>query len=206
MKKTLIATTLRIIPKTLQNKALCKALNYALAKENLSALQDQIIKLNVNDLKRSWFVTYDGIAFIPTKKRKTTLEIKTKFNTAMQLGNKDVIINALQQGDIELIGEGELVEATHGYLSRLDSDRLDNISSHLFSFLNIKTKPRLDINSVQLNDLKNNADVDFIRDEALKIEKTDLKKALSLMTLAHQARPNGPFIKQKVAEYQNKLN
>jgi predicted lipid carrier protein YhbT len=83
MKKTLIATTLRIIPKTLQNKALCKALNYALAKEDLSALQEQIIKLNVNDLKRSWFVTYDGTFFIPTKKRKTTLELKTKFNTAI---------------------------------------------------------------------------------------------------------------------------
>jgi hypothetical protein len=127
-------------------------------------------------------VTYDGTAFIPTKKRKTTLELKTKFNTAMQLGNKDIIIDALQQGDIELIWDAELVETTHGYLSHLYSDRLDNISSRLFSFINIKTKTRFDINSVQLSGLKNNADVNFIRDEALKLEKTNLKKALYLMT------------------------
>jgi hypothetical protein len=72
----------------------------------------------------------------------------------MQLGNKDIIIDALLQGDIELIGDAELVETTHGYLSHLYSDRLDNISSRLFSFLNIKTKPRFDINRVQLSDFK----------------------------------------------------
>jgi len=205
MKKTLIATTLRVIPKTLQNKAVCKALNYTLAQEELGALQDQIIKLNVNDLKRSWFVTYDGSTFIPTKKRKTTLELKTRFKTAMQLGNKDAILDALKQGDIEMIGDDTLVAVTHGYLTNLNSERLDNISSHLFSFLNIKVKPRFDINRVELSDLKSNADVDFIRDEAIKLEETDLRKALSLMMLAHQARPNGPFIKQKVNEYQGKL-
>jgi hypothetical protein len=95
----------------------------------------------------------------------------------------------------------------HQHLHSLDEYRLDNLSYYLFSFLNIKSKktPRLDIEKVQLSDLQNKLDINFIRDEALRLEKSDLKKALFLMELSHQARPNRVFIKQKVAEYQSRL-
>ena len=205
MKKTIIATTLKFIPKSLQNKALCKALNY-ICLADLSVFHGQVIKLNVSDLKRSWFVTCNDEGFTATKKRKVNLEIKTKFNTAMKLGNKSSILDALKEGDIQLNGEPHLVEYTDHYLHQLDERRLASLSAHLFSFLKIKVKPRLNIDHVQIDDLKSELDIDFIRDEAFKLEKTDLKKALSLMELAHQARPKGPFITKKVAEYQTILN
>ena len=46
--------------------------------------------------------------------------------------------------------------------------------------------------------------VDALRDLALKIESTDLETAKELMLMAHLARPNGPFIKQKLDEYNKK--
>ena len=47
---------------------------------------------------------------------------------------------------------------------------------------------------------------DIFRNAALKIEKEDLKLAFELMNLAHEIRPAGPIIKQKLDEYREKLN
>lgn len=43
--------------------------------------------------------------------------------------------------------------------------------------------------------------VDIFRDAALALEKDHLEKAYELMNLAHQMRPDGPFIKTKRDEY-----
>ena len=47
---------------------------------------------------------------------------------------------------------------------------------------------------------------DIFRNAALKIEKEDLKLAFELMNLAHEIRPAGTMIKQKLDEYREKLN
>lgn len=47
--------------------------------------------------------------------------------------------------------------------------------------------------------------IDAIRDGALSIENHDLNKAYLLMKYANALRPTGPFIKQKLLEYETKL-
>ena len=210
MKKTLITTSLRLIPKTLQNKALCKALNYLFLSAPLGNLKGQVVKLNVTDIKKSWFVSYGDAGFEATKLRKVSAEIKTKLNVAMSLNDKQVIINALKNDELQVTGEPNLAEAITNSLYSLDEKRLESISNHLFSFFNIKNKqpqkaPRLDIHNIKDSDLTDPLNVDFIRDEAIKLENTDLKKALSLMLLAQQARPHGKVINNKVKTYQAKL-
>lgn len=203
MKKIIISATLKLIPKTFQNKALCKALNYICVEHDLDLLHKQTIKLNVSDLKKSWFVTYDESGFKATKSRKLDVEIKTKLNTAMNLQRKALILDAVKRGDIQFKGKASLIDSVNNLLCQLNEIRLANVSAHLFAFLKTESSQaaRLDIHNVQLSDLASSLDVDFIRDEALKLEMTDLEKAFSLMLLAHQARPNGPFIAKKVEEY-----
>ncbi len=46
----------------------------------------------------------------------------------------------------------------------------------------------------------------FLRGQALKLEKTNLELALVLMKQAHRLRPAGPFIKKKIAEYEHALD
>ena len=208
MKKTIITAALKITPKKLQNKALCKALNYLFSQVNFNSFQGATIKFNISDLRKNWSVVYDGNVFKATKPRKVDLEIKTQFNIAINLNNKAVILDALVKEDIQLIGEPSLIDDFTQSVYRLDDRRVADLYTNMFSFFKIKSKqpPRLDIEKVQLSDLKNSIDIDFIRDEALKLEKVDLKKALSLMMLAHQARPNGPLIAAKIQQYQKNLN
>jgi predicted lipid carrier protein YhbT len=96
MKKIIITTSLKIIPKNLQNKALCKALNYLFSTVEMTEVKDSIIKLNISDIKKSWFVTYGENGFEAVKLRKVNLEIKTKLNIAMAFDNKIVITDALK--------------------------------------------------------------------------------------------------------------
>ena len=208
MKKTIIATTLKLIPKAFQYKALCKALNYICVEQDLSQFSDQIIKLTISDINISWLVTCDKNRFKLTKNRNVNLEIVIDLNTAMNLQRKTIVMQAVNRESIQFKGELNLVNQAKYLLCQIDEKRLVSLSSHLFSFLKIKSfqPARIDINTVQLNDLKSELDIDFIRDEAVRLEKVDLEKALSLMLLAHRARPSGPFISKKIAEYREALN
>ena len=59
--------------------------------------------------------------------------------------------------------------------------------------------------SVKINHSLMDKDANDLRDMAFKIEKGEalsMEDALTLMRLAHRARPNGSVIKKKVAEYE----
>lgn len=47
--------------------------------------------------------------------------------------------------------------------------------------------------------------VNLIREAAILLEKTNLQMAHDLMALAHENRPHGPVIKEKLDEYRSKL-
>lgn len=80
------------------------------------------------------------------------------------------------------------------------------ILSRAASFLGKDMPKLLDLKNISFDDIKTPEHVDFLRDEAVKIENEDLEKALQLMSLAHRARPQGPFIKKKLAEYEKALS
>ncbi len=75
------------------------------------------------------------------------------------------------------------------------------------NLLNIReiVSPVLDINNVEFEDVQYPFDVDFLRDEAFRLKSKDLALAFKLMSLAYQARPNGPLIKAKFEEYKQLL-
>jgi hypothetical protein len=92
------------------------------------------------------------------------------------------LVSDLYSGDLEL------------YHQRCNASNLLNIREVV--------SPVLDIHNVEYADIKYPFDVDFLMDEALRLESTDLFLANNLMSLALQARPNGPLIKAKLEEYE----
>lgn len=208
MKKIIISTALKLMPRNLQSKAICKALNYLSEDYNLTLLESQVIKLNVSDLKRSWFFIYEANSFKTTRNRKANVEVIMRLEVVLNFQNKASIINALEQEKVKFKGEDSSINTISDCLYYVDEYRLINLSNRFFSLLKIKSShpPRLDIDTVSLEDLKNSLDIDFIRNEAVKLEKVNLEKALSLMSLAYQARPGGLFIAEKVIEYKKALN
>jgi hypothetical protein len=92
------------------------------------------------------------------------------------------LVSDLYSGDLEL------------YHQRCNASNLLNIREVV--------SPVLDIHNVEYADIKYPFDVDFLRDEALRLESTDLFLANNLMSLALQARPNGPLMKAKLEEYE----
>lgn len=67
-----------------------------------------------------------------------------------------------------------------------------------------------EINMINLTDVKdqlyvNDKTIDFLRDESLRIEKSDPELALSLMSIARAFRPGGPLLKDKVLKLREQL-
>ncbi|MDB3936090.1 hypothetical protein N9383_05165 [Granulosicoccus sp.] len=94
--------------------------------------------------------------------------------------------------------------------SKIFNDAVDQICNQLIDIINdngFERKYRhIDFETVQLEDVKGDEDIDRLRDEALRVEKTDLKKSIRLMSIAQEARPDGPLIKAKLQEYLKLLN
>lgn len=70
----------------------------------------------------------------------------------------------------------------------------------------IKEKDRLDkIVEFKIKEEKNNNNkIEFFRNLAIKLEKTDLEASLNLMLMAKELRPNGPIINKKIKEYRER--
>jgi len=79
-------------------------------------------------------------------------------------------------------------------LSFIISNEFTNINIDLPSNKNIEVSKKLDPKEINL-----------LRDSAVKLESIDLEKATKLMSLAHKARPDGPFIIEKLKEYEIKV-
>jgi hypothetical protein len=91
------------------------------------------------------------------------------------------------------------------YQSEIDSLANVILSQIVYSEAKCLDKIQLNIDTVEFEDIKDSHDIDFLRDEAIRLENVDLEKALRLMELAHKARPDGPHIKNKLMEYRGRL-
>lgn len=84
-------------------------------------------------------------------------------------------------------------------ISFLIPDNLPHISSVNKSLSNLKMRMITKTSQDQ-------AVVNSLRDSAIALENIDLELSLQLMSLAHEMRPNGPFIKNKLNNYKAILN
>ena len=132
-----------------------------------------------------------------------------------------VLINSEENSDyikdkfgIDLSEDPAKFIYSDGDMSAINSNsfqsKVESMGEHILNLIvepddNFPENPRLNFDTVSFENIRDQHDIDFLRDEAIRIETYDLKKALKLMELAHKARPEGPFIKAKLMEYRAKL-
>ncbi|WP_417698543.1 hypothetical protein [Psychromonas sp.] len=207
MNKKILSAALTIMPKSIQAKAVAKGLNFLLPLAGDT--QQLCIQLELVDLKRSWQVekTVNGYTTSSKKRPAAEHDVVIKATLPVVLACKDSrrLRAAVNSGDIELLGCVNGKEQIAKQLLNISQQRLDTLVEQCYKFFKLKPQPRIDISSVTLSDIQLARDVDFIRDEAVRLEKNNLQEALRLMEIAHQARPNGPFIKRKLDEYRQAL-
>lgn len=212
MNKTLVKSALTFTTRSFQTKSICRAINY-LAKPYEDILNEgTVVKLNLYDLKRIWFIQLVGCEFKPTKSKLDDIEMRTDFSSLLQCRNGSDISRLLKNGNILILGDKHVCDKLGQMLLNIPQERIDTFFKKFKDFFTKKDKDVSalkitipDLENISLRDVKTNDDIDFIRDEALRIENTDIHTALRLMELAHQARPDGPFIKKKVFEYRAKV-
>ena len=103
------------------------------------------------------------------------------------------------------------VIARFEYLNESEVEKFKNILSGISlpevrAFIN-GTKEK---NMINLTDIKDqlyvdDKAIDYLRDEALRVEKSDPELALTLMSLALSFRPGGPLLKDKVLKLRERL-
>ncbi|MDR9826773.1 hypothetical protein RCJ22_14265 [Vibrio sp. FNV 38] len=207
MNKNLLNAALVLIPKKLQHKAVSKALNYLLPSQHWSFGTTRSVKIEVIDLKRQWFLALDktGFQLAPSKPLAADIIVRASLDAIIAAQSLPSLQQALLQNEIEVHAEDNDKASLNLALNSITQSKLDTLIEYCYAFLRMIPRPRIDINTVTLDDIKTVKDVAFIRDEAIKLEDKNLDQALHLMELAQQARPNGPYINQKVREYRASL-
>jgi len=207
MKKAVVKTALAVLPNSIQYKALCKALNYLLPYDTCPFKKGTVLKLNVFDIKKAWLVECGESGYVKSDFPVEDVELRASFETLVECKQKSYIETSLNDGSILILGEQHLIDEATKLLLNLTQAKLDSLMEYFLVFMKIKKAKKVESKSIiQLSDLKTEHDIDQVRDRAINLEHTDLKLACELMELAHKARPNGPFIKEKLDSYRAKLN
>lgn len=206
MNKKILNAALVLTPKKLQNKAVSKALNFLFVPGSAAFKEGVTLRLELVDLKRSWLVTTGGSGYQPAKSNlNADITVRAALDVVLAAQDRDRLHSFLRSGEIEVVADPQDKVLLESLLKGLTQAKLDALVARCYGFLKLKPKPRFDIKTVTLAEVKTARDVDWLRDEAVKLETSNLPDALRLMEIAHQARPSGPFIKRKVEEYRSVL-
>lgn len=226
MKKAILSTSLKLIPNVIQYKALTKALNYLFRDQpDMARFAGVIVSFKLTDARRVWTFSCDGREFSQYKKKKSKVNVTClmRSDIALALHSKEEVVRAITEGDILFEGEPSYIDNIIALLYGLEVNKVENLVDSLRSFLRLKPVVReqplfsdvlrkraanlgIDLATVTAEQVKTKETVDLVRDAAIVLEKSDLKEALRLMRLAKSARPTGPVICRKVAEYEQALS
>ncbi len=211
MNLKLLGAAIRIIPKRMQGRALVKALNYILTSQPINLVNNTKLRVAINDLNREWWFVFENETFSflsnsPSNGMSNDLAVSMSadIETILLLKDDEAIKYFINKEKLTFDGaqKGDLI----GMLKGIPQNKIDELIERGYGFLKLKRPPRLDINSVSISDVRTPKDVEFLRDEAIRLENDDLKKALALMEIAFKARPEGPLIRLKVKEYRAKVS
>ncbi len=102
--------------------------------------------------------------------------------------------------------EGSVIANGTIFPAFLDNSPILKIEAYKRSEQYLQEKCRVVEQNVRNRKYLSEKNIDSIRDGAVVIESMDIKLAYELMSIAHQARPGGPFIKKKLDEYKSLLD
>jgi hypothetical protein len=207
INKKILSAAVKIMPNRLQEKAICSALNLLFV--NRIALDSvKTVSVRITDLNKQWLINLTANGFCPLSSKVTPVndvQLSTDLATVFASQRRSKLINALKGEAILVTGNDQDKQTFLSAFEAITQPQIDNIVTRGYRFLRMKPPVRIDINEVVFEDVECQQDVDFIRNAAVDVEKTDLPKALRLMEIAHRARPEGPFIRDKVIEYRKLL-
>ncbi|MCT8985747.1 hypothetical protein [Shewanella phaeophyticola] len=199
------------MPNRLQDKAICSALNLLFVKK-ITLDADKTVSVSVNDLNKQWFMRLTAKGFTPLAQKvvgDNHIQLSTDLATIFAAQRRSQLINALEREAICVVANNQDKQAFLSAFEAITQPQIDNIVNRGYRFLRMTPPARIDINKVVFDDIECQQDVDFIRDHAVNIEKTDLPKALRLMEIAHKARPEGLLFVIKwlsIASYYSRNN
>lgn len=207
IKKRFLLAAITIVPKRIQQKALVKALSFVLPDTSiLTGVKG--LTLSIPDLNKSWTfgVSEDGFnSVVPSSLQGELIELTADSQTLFKCQRKSRLVTSLTDGSVVISASNEKKQQMLTLLASIEQHQLDALVNRCYSFLHIKSQPYLDVNTVTIEDVEHDEDIDYLRDEAIRLEDIDLKLALKVMRVAQQARPKGPLINSKVAQYEQQL-
>jgi hypothetical protein len=209
MNIKIIKAALKIIPNSLQQKAIASAFNVLFVHKAKLPTESKRIKITISEFNKSWFITLNNGVFSPLKAEKQSdvdICFSADVNTILSLQYKHKLTEALNTGKLSVIANSSNTQQFTDAIHSIQQPHIDHLVTQGYAFLRMNPYGHFKLHTVTIRDIKKPLDIDYLRDEALKLESNNLPLALKLMTLAHQARPEGPFITQKVQEYQLRLN
>ncbi len=207
MNNKILGAAIRLVPKKIQSRAIAKALNFIFSEQPLNVNEGTALQLIVSDIKQQWWFSIAEGMFIPLTKAPADssklVSVSSELSTLLLLRGKSTIESAIDNGDV--IFEGDQSQVVIRNAKAIKQDKIDELIGHAYHFLKLRKPPRLNIHTVTVTDITSAQDVDFLRDEALRLESSDFELAQHLMSIAHQVRPNGVIIQQKMKEYREKI-
>uniref|UniRef100_UPI00131D5119 sulfotransferase family 2 domain-containing protein n=1 Tax=Thaumasiovibrio occultus TaxID=1891184 RepID=UPI00131D5119 len=153
----------------------------------------------------SWCFAFDGQQFLVSQKTPDII-ISTSIEDIVHFPSSAVLKQKVACGELAIVASKDDKLLVIELLESVNPVKVNQCVRYLRNMVGLKDTRIQDkaINELSIRDIASEADINYVRDQALAVEAHNPALAFQLMHLAHGARPKGPFIKRKLDEYRSK--
>jgi hypothetical protein len=207
IKKKILLSSIKLVPKITKNKLVARAISAIINPSDMKRLNGVVLSITLSDINEKWTMSFCDNKVHPEKSLVPNVVVSTTLKNLSTIASKANMIISFEKNSITIDGEENKREMFIDLLYNISDEKLSNLIIKIYSKLRIINllPARFDFNSITINDITTDTDVNYLRNQAISLEQENLPLAEKLMSLAHQARPDGPVIKQKLDEYRQRL-
>lgn len=205
MKTKLIIYGLRIIPDKKRQSLFLRAINFLTESNQLIHYKDKVTLIRLLDSKLSWCFSFDGQQFLASQQTPDII-ISASIEDIIYFPSSAVLKQKVASGELAIVASQDDKQLVIELLESVNPVKVNQCIRYLRNMVGLKETRIQDkaIDELTIRDIASEADINYVRDQALAVEAHSPALAFQLMHLAHGARPKGPFIKRKLDEYRTK--
>lgn len=205
MKAKLIKHGLRLISDKKKQSLFLRAINFLFELSQLIYYKGKVTEIRLVDSKLRWCFAFDGEQFVASQ-QNPDIVISVGIDDILCFPTSDLLKQKVASGEILIVASERDKQLVIELLESINPIKVNQCIRYLRKMVGLKDTQIQDkaLDELTIRDIASEADINYVRDQALAAEPHNPALAFQLMHLAHGARPKGPFIKRKLNEYRTK--
>lgn len=181
-----------MIPKNKKESLFLRAINFLTESNQLINYKDKVTEIRISDSKLRWCFAFNGEQFLASQQTPDII-ISASIEDIIYFPSSAVLKQKVASGELAIVASQDDKQLVIELLESVNPVKVNQCVRYLRNMVGLKETRIQDkaIDELTIRDIASEADINYVRDQALAVEAHSPALAFQLMHLAHGARPKG---------------